>query len=151
MKSIAMFTFLAVISVNSYSQIKHTYTNVITASPKSNATIQYNAWYKTIDSELIIHIQFFKNNPIGIKKAVELAEEICTKNGFDYESPDKDKSYLASFVKSMNDYENLNLSISTGGSIIEKSWYRINSNGKASLLSLTLNEDSYNVSVVNPK
>jgi hypothetical protein len=51
----------------------------------------------------------------------------------------------------MNDYENINLSISTGGSIIEKMWFKTNSDGKISLLTLKLNEESYIVSILNPR
>ena len=139
------------ISATPIAQIKHSFTNVIEISSKKFPPIEYNVWYKSIDSEQIFHLHFFKNNPIGVKKAVELAEEICVDNSLDFGNPYKDKSYLASFVKSMNDYENINLSISTGGSIIEKMWFKTNSDGKISLLTLKLNEESYIVSILNPR
>jgi hypothetical protein len=93
----------------------------------------------------------FNQNTIGIKKALELTEEICLENDLDYDNPAKDKSYLASYVKSMSDFENLNLSISTGGSIIEKVWFNTNKAGKISILRIEFSEQGYAVTISNPK
>lgn len=151
MRVTIIFLCLLIISKISFSQIKHNFTNVILANSGNSNSIQKNRWYKSIDNEDISFIQFFNKNPIGIKKALELAEEICLDNDFDFNNPKKDKSYFASFVKSINDFENLDLSIRTGGSIVEKIWYNQNSKGKFALFRIELSEDSYLISILNPK
>jgi hypothetical protein len=51
----------------------------------------------------------------------------------------------------MSDFENLNLSISTGGSIIEKVWFNTNKAGKISILRIEFSEQGYAVTISNPK
>lgn len=151
MRFIAFLVCLLSISSNSTAQIKHSFTNVIISTGNETGKIQYNRWYKKNGSDVITYIQFFNNNPIGIKKALELTEDICLDNDLDYDNPAKDKSYLASYVESMSDFENLNLSISTGGSIIEKVWSKRNDADKLSILRVILSEDSYAVAITNSK
>lgn len=151
MRFIAFFVCLLIISSNSTAQIKHSFTNVIISTGKESGPIQFNRWYKKIGDEEIMYIYMFNQNTIGIKKALELTEEICLENDLDYDNPAKDKSYLASYVKSMSDFENLNLSISTGGSIIEKVWFNTNKAGKLSILRIEFSEHGYAVTISNPK
>jgi hypothetical protein len=90
---------------------------------------------------------YFNENPIGIKKALELTKDICDKNDLNFEEPDSENSYIASYVETINDFEKLDLSISTGGSIIEKSWVKLYNNSQSSMLSLELEEGKYIVAV----
>lgn len=150
MRVIIIFLCSFIFSKICFSQIKHTFENVIVTIP-SGSTTQKNRWYKSTHGESISHIQFFNQTPIGIKKAVELAQEICQENDFDFETPNKDKSYYASFVESINDFENLDLSIRTGGSIVEIVWHNQNNKGKFSILRLALREENYVVVITNPK
>jgi hypothetical protein len=151
MRILISIVLIVIFHFKSLSQIKHNFTNVILVNSGNTNSIQKNRWYKSIGNEDITFIQFFNKNPIGIKKALELAEEICLDNDLDFDNPNKDKSYFASFVKSINDFENLDLSIRTGGSIVEKIWHNQNSKAKIALLRIELSEDSYLVSILNPK
>lgn len=151
MRVILIFICTLIISTNSFSQIKHIFSNVIVPPPGGPTSLQNNRWYKSINAGNVIHIQFFNENPVGVKKAIDLVKEICLNNDFDFENPNKDNSYFASYVKSIEDYENMNLSIKVGDSIIEKIWHNQGSNGKTSMLRISLDEKGYNVSVTNPK
>ena len=150
MKAILIFICTLIISTDSFSQIKHAFENVIVTIP-SGSIIQKNRWYKKTHDDKITYIQFFNQTPIGIKKAVELVKEICQENDFDFENPTKDNSYFASYVKSIEDFENLNLSIKTGGSIVEIIWHTQNSNRKIGLLRIALTEESYIIAITNSK
>ncbi len=132
-------------------QIKHEFIGVITAPSSGPKSIEKNVWYKTITGEATAYIQFFNTNTVGAKKAIDLVKKICIQNGLDFFSPDQDNSYLASYIKSIDDFENLNLSVSTGGSIIDKQWNKKTEPGKISLMILKLDEESYVVTVANPK
>jgi hypothetical protein len=151
MKNTIIILILTICGLKTSAQIKHSFTNVIISTGKESGPIQYNRWYKKIGDEEIMYFHMFNQNTIGIKKALELTEEICLENDLDYDNPAKDKSYLASYVKSMSDFENLNLSISTGGSIIEKVWFNTNKAGKISILRIEFSEQGYAVTISNPK
>ncbi len=132
---------------HSSSQIKYTFTGAIAASAKATPTIQKNKWYKFTIPGGIVYMYYFNENPIGIKKALELTKDICDKNDLNFEEPDSENSYIASYVETINDFEKLDLSISTGGSIIEKSWVKLYNNSQSSMLSLELEEGKYIVAV----
>ncbi len=137
------------------SQIIYDFKNSIDASRTANKSIQFNYWIKS--SEIIdeipyfSYIHFFNKNTIGTKKAIDLVKLICKNNDLDFDNPNVDDSYLASYVESILDFEKLYLSIETGGSIIEKVWYKFTKSKKACIMRLSLSEESYSVSIVNPK
>lgn len=132
-------------------QIKHEFIGVITAPASGPKSIETNVWYKTMSGEATAYIQFFNTNTVGAKKAIDLVKKICIQNGLDFFSPDQDNSYLASYIKSIDDFENLNLSVSTGGSIIDKQWNKKTDSGRISLMILKLDEGSYVVTIAYPK
>lgn len=151
MKVLLTLVFIAIFYFDSISQIKHTFEGATLASAKSTPTIHKNRWYKFVNTDGIVYMHYFNENPIGIKKALDLVKEICNNNNLDFDNPDKDDSYLASYIETITDFEKMDLSISSGGSIIEKSWFKLNKSGKYSMLKIELEENNYIVVVVNPK
>lgn len=78
----------------------------------------YNSWLETPGG----YMMEFKVNTIGVKNAVEIVKEILSKNNISFVKPQLNKSFLASYVNNIDDYENLNMSISAGGSEVYMMW-----------------------------
>lgn len=154
-KHYLLFTCILFVSLKVSSQIRHDFGNTIDGSKIGNSVNQYNNWYKSIDLinniTYTTYVHLFNTNTIGAKKAIDLVKLICKNNNLDFENPDKDETYLASYVESIVDFENLNLSVKAGGSIVEKQWYKFSLSGNVCLMRLTLDENRYSVSIANPK
>lgn len=88
----------------------------------------------------------FDQTPIGIKHLYETLDKLLRLNSFEFDNPQKDKTYLASYSKDITDYEKLNTSLMVGDSEIEKTW----SNGIASYISVLLNKKEYAINVTKP-
>jgi hypothetical protein len=78
----------------------------------------YGKWLDTP----VFYTMGFKVNTIGVKNAVEIVKEILSENNIAFAKPRLNKSFLASYVKNIDDYENLNTSISVGGSEVYMMW-----------------------------
>jgi len=98
----------------------------------------YNKWLDTPGA----YMMEFKVNTIGVKKAVEIVKDILSKNDISFAKPQLNKSFLASYVNNIDDYENLNTSISAGGSEVFMMWLF---DGKT--IALSLKEGMYLVIV----
>lgn len=93
-------------------------TSEVKPYPK-NTESEFKQWYSLTPLATIVR---FNQNTVGVIKAISLIKEILSKNDLNFDSPSKDESYLASYVKDINDFENLDLSCKTGGSIIAITW-----------------------------
>lgn len=111
-------------------------TSEVKPYPK-NTECEFKQWYSLNPLATIMR---FNQNTVGVKIAISKVKEILSNNDLDFESPSKDDSYLASYVDGIYDYENINLSCKTGGSIISKSWQKGNE-----VISLSLTEDTYTI------
>lgn len=131
----------------SYFEIR----DAINFDENKTSTVEYEKWYAKLGSDYFI---VFKQNTIGVKKAIELAQSICSNNNFDFNRPTYDNSYLASYVKNLGDYERINTSVSLGSSIIEKYWTRetvgtLSGGIVKSRLELVLDEKKYRIRIIN--
>jgi len=86
-----------------------------------NTECEFKQWYSLTSLATIMR---FNQNTVGVKTAISKVKEILSNNDLDFDSPSKDDSYLASYVDGIYDYENINLSCKTGGSIITKIWVK---------------------------
>lgn len=151
MKTITISLLFIFYFLETYGQIKYDFIDVTDAPESGRLAIEYNKWFKSESSKSTMYTKFFNKNPIGAKKAIELAKEVCLENDMKFEITDKDDSYLASFVKSINDFENLDLSIKTGGSTVVKYWYKVSKSEVNSMIILRLEEDNYFVTIYYSK
>lgn len=147
MKTYILIGFLSCICKFTSAQFIHSFSDVLSVDSQKSSPPKNNQWYKKVYPEMTIYMQTFNLNPIGAKKAIDLSKQICQKNGVDFKEPDKDESYLASYVESIESYEDLHLSVQSGSSIVEKLWYKFSSTNKLSVLRLKLEEDSYILSI----
>jgi len=99
----------------------------------------YDKWLETSKS----YMMEFKVNTIGVKNAIEMVRQILLENDVPFEKTESNKSFLASYVKNIDDYESLDTSISAGGSEVKMTWFF-----EGKLLYLSLKEGMY-VLIVN--
>lgn len=115
------FIFLSILFTHSQSIIFPSLNTAIKFEESKTADIEYEKWYLRNASD---YVMLFKQNTIGVKKAIELTRDICIYNNLEFSSPNSDNSYLASYIKSITDYEALNTSVGVGGSIVEMRWIK---------------------------
>ena len=108
--------------------------------PKKNQEMKNNEWYKLNDQ---IYTMTFSKSPIGIKNSIEKTESILLDNNFDFKLPSIENSFLSNLVKSIHDYETLDLTIKNEMSEVVKYWV----NSKYSII-LNLNKQEYVISII---
>lgn len=94
----------------------------------------------------IIYTMKFEKTPIGVKHLFEITSDLLKLNNFEFDKPDRDKTYLASYSKDINDYETLNAALKLGDSEIDRKW----SKGIGKYISIILNKSEYIISVTKP-
>lgn len=107
-------------------------------TPKSFKNYQ---WYSLTETSYIYSLN---QTPIGIKKGVEHLEVILRKNHLDINNPSINKNFLSSIVKNIFDYELLNITVLDESSSVRMSWFC-----DKSVISFTLEKESYSISVIN--
>jgi len=84
----------------------------------------------------------YKMNPIGIKHAITKLFELLKANELEYDWPDYEDVYLASYVDNIFDYESLDTSIKVGKSEVIQAWYVDDW-----FIGIVLNESLYMISI----
>ena len=118
MKKILILFSLIAVSLIGISQLNVFKLSEVKRYPL-NVSPSYKQWYE-VDSNSFAML--FNQNTVGVIAAFDKIKEILEANDLDFKKPSIEKSFLASYVEGLNDYENLNLSCKTGGSIIKKIW-----------------------------
>jgi len=153
MKSLLLFLIILVCFFNTQSQPISYFEirDAINYEETKISTVEYEKWYAKLGSDYFI---VFKQNTVGVKKAIELVQSICRNNNFDFNRPTYDNSYLASYINSLYEYERINTSVTLGSSIIEKYWTRetvgtLSGGIVKSRIELVLDEKKYRVRIIN--
>ena len=141
MKKIILITLILISSIT-YSQEFGNYKVENAIIYNNNTKFNFNQWYK--DKEGDFCLKYYSQTPIGIKTALSDVKSILFANKTNFENAIVDSSYLSSLVKDLNDYEMLNISISSESSEVYKNW-RISEN---KYLTLTLKKDSYVINLL---
>lgn len=109
----------------------------------NNTKFINNEWYKNEDGSF--YLKIYSKTPIGIKNAITDTNAILNRNKVSFDSTLADSTYLSSLVKDINDYEMLNISISSESSEVYKNW-RISD---YQYLTLSLKKDSYEINLLS--
>lgn len=101
----------------------------------------YEKWLK-VSNFLVMK---FELNTIGVKHLFEKFNELIKRNNISYDKIKIDKSFLPSYVSSLDDYQILNLAIQNNDAEIHKTWV-VDEN----YLIIKLNKNDYQI-VINNK
>ena len=112
--------------------------------PEHSDLTKNEEWYKLTPRS---YVMYFSQSPIGIKKSIEHIEFLLYRCNLNFANPSSDKSFLSSVVKSITDYEALDMTIKNEMSEIKKSWTY---NNEVAIF-LFLTKDNYEVSIMKLK
>lgn len=134
------YAFIFLMPIISFSQVK-----LRSEVLKSKKVVPEN--FQTTDLWLdweFSYIINFEQNPVGLKRLFEKLESLFKDNDLLLEKPYIDKSLIANYVKSLSDYQTLNISILAGDTEIVKMWQPYDGRNT---ITLRLDKDKYLISI----